>query len=82
MDYWKKRLHNLISKLREAQENGYHFIYCESHQNVLEAIEEGQFAKTGTEADQLAGYGRTQLITDWVKDLEAELANETEKNGN
>jgi hypothetical protein len=82
MDYKKKRLHNLITNLKEAQANGYHFIYCENHQNVPEAIVEGQFAKSGTEADQLACYGRTQLITDWVKDLEAELANEIEKNGN
>jgi hypothetical protein len=74
MDY-VIQLNRLINKLKDAQESEHNFIYCEKNQSVPDAIEGGQFAKTGTEADQLSGDGNTQLITDWIKDLESELKN-------
>ena len=69
----KKRILKLIDAMQAAQDEGMNFIYCKDHQSVPDAIEEKQFTATGTEADQLADDDRTQLISDWIKELQYEI---------
>ncbi|TWF31722.1 hypothetical protein FHW36_11816 [Chitinophaga polysaccharea] len=69
------RITKLIANLKAAEEEGFHFIYCKEGQGVPDAIEDKQFAVTGTEAEMLADNDHTQLIEDWIRDLGNDLHN-------